>query len=124
MVWLLALCIVTPTDYWVGFIGPTAFSNGPSAVEIQGDWIIDAICKIREEKIKFVNATREAEEAWHAHVAALSDESLFPGTSSWYMGANIPGKPREQLNYTGGLPLYANQCREKLEGWKGFTVVT
>ena len=38
------------------------------------------------------------------------------------MGANVPGKPREQLNYAGGLPLYQQECRDSLDGWKGFEV--
>ena len=41
-----------------------------------------------------------------------------------YMGDNVPGKAREQLNYTGGLPLYIKECERTLEGWKGFTVVS
>jgi len=40
---------------------------------------------------------------WRREVAALSDVTLFPGTDSWYMGAKVPGKPREQLNYAGGI---------------------
>ena len=69
-----------------------------------------------------INATKEAEEAWRKNVTDLSDKTLFPGTSSWYMGANVPGKPREQLNYTGGLPLYHKECNEVLQNWKGFEV--
>ncbi|MCJ1434294.1 hypothetical protein MMC27_003661 [Xylographa pallens] len=103
--------------------GPTAFSNGPSCVEIQADWIIDTIAALRKESIKTIEATKEAEEEWRQIVTALSDATLFPGTSSWYMGANVPGKPREQLNYLGGLPRYGQECRERLDGWKGFTVV-
>ena len=112
-----------PTDHLTGFTGPTAFANGPSCVEIQGDWIVDAIRKIKEEKIQFIHPTKEAEEAWRQIVTDLNDSSLFPGTSSWYMGANVPGKPREQLNYTGGIPTYKKECKERLNGWKGFTVV-
>jgi len=56
-------------------------------------------------------------------VTEESDKSLFPLTSSWYMGSNIDGKPREQLSYAGGLPLYTKECRETLQNWKGFVVV-
>ncbi|MCJ1417740.1 hypothetical protein MMC32_004085 [Xylographa parallela] len=106
-----------------GAQGPTAFSNGPSCVEIQADWIVDTIAALRKENIKTIEATKDAEEEWRQIVTALSDATLFPGTSSWYMGANVPGKPREQLNYLGGLPRYGQECRERLDGWKGFTVV-
>jgi len=101
--------------------GPTAFSNGPTAVELQGDWIIDAILKLRAEGINYVEATAQSEEQWAKQVKELNDKSLFPFTNSWYMGANIPGKPREQLNFTGGLTLYSKECRESLNnGFAGF----
>lgn len=101
--------------------GPTAFSNGPSCVEAQGDWIVDAIAKMREEGLKSINATREAEEEWRDSVQKLSDATLFPIADSWYMGANIPGKPREQLNYPGGIPKYEEEIRKSLNNnWVGF----
>ncbi|OCL03742.1 cyclopentanone 1,2-monooxygenase [Glonium stellatum] len=104
-----------------GAQGPTAFSNGPSCVECQGDWIVDAMAKLREQGIKYIDATREAEEEWRRKITEISDKTLFPGTSSWYMGANVPGKPREQLSYAGGVPLYEKECREALDnGFAGF----
>lgn len=63
--------------------GPTAFSNGPTCVEVQGGWIIDAIAKMRKEGIRTVEATTEAEEEWRKNVTELSDKTLFPGTNSW-----------------------------------------
>lgn len=108
-----------------GAQGPTAFSNGPTCVEVQGDWIVDSIRKMKEENIKTIEATKEAEEEWRQKVTELSDKTLFPGTDSWYMGANIPGKPREQLNYAGGFPLYQKELQRTLdEGFKGFVVVS
>jgi cation diffusion facilitator CzcD-associated flavoprotein CzcO len=106
-----------------GAQGPTAFSNGPFCVEVQGDWIVDAIKKIKDENVNSINPTKDAEEAWRKNVKELSDKTLFPGTSSWYMGANIPGKPREQLNYAGGIPLYEEEYRKALKNWDGFEVV-
>lgn len=84
-----------------GAQGPTAFSNGPTCVEVQGDWIVEAIKRLRDEKIDYCNATREAEKQWRVKVMELSDETLFPQTKSWYMGDNVPGKMREQLNFAG-----------------------
>ena len=92
-------------------------------MEAQGNWIIDAIAKIRKENIKSIDATRDAEEEWRTKVKEINDKTLFPGTNSWYMGANIPGKPREQLNYAGGLPLYEKETRGALPEWNGFVVV-
>ena len=106
-----------------GAQGPTAFVNGPTCVEAQGEWIIDIILKAKRENIGRLEATREAEVEWRDKVAELSDRTLLPGTDSWYMGANIPGKPREQLNYTGGFPLYQAELRAVLDnGFRGFAV--
>lgn len=107
-----------------GAQGPTAFSNGPTCVEVQGDWIVDVIAKMKAEKIKSIEATKESEDVWRQKITELSNKTLFPGTNSWYMGANIPGKPREQLNYAGGFPLYQKELKETLDGgFKGFVVV-
>jgi hypothetical protein len=104
-----------------GAQGPTAFSNGPTCVEVQGDWIVEAMMQLKKDNIKYCDATKEATEVWRQKVTELSDKTLFPGTSSWYMGANVPGKPREQLNYAGGFPLYEKECREVLDnGLQGF----
>ena len=100
---------------------PTAFSNGPSTVEMQGDWIADVIREMREKGIRSVEPTKKAEDEWRKIVTELNDETLFPGTSSWYNGGNVPGKPREQLNYLGGVPKYHRALRES--GFKGFEVV-
>lgn len=77
-----------------GAQGPTAFSNGPTCVEVQGDWIFEAIKKCRAEGIEYLNPTKQAEERWRKRVTELNDDTLFPSTDSWYMGANIPGALR------------------------------
>ncbi|RSM04767.1 hypothetical protein CDV31_009934 [Fusarium ambrosium] len=102
---------------------PTAFSNGPSCVETQGNWIVDAILTIDGSGLRYIEPTPEAEKEWKDKVNALSDRTLHPLTDSWYMGANIPGKPREQLNYLGGLDFYESECRRALEDWHGFNTV-
>jgi hypothetical protein len=55
-------------------------------------------------------------------VKELSGKTLFPETASWYMGANVLGKPREQLNYASGILLYEEERRKALENWDGFEV--
>ena len=53
----------------------------------------------------------------------LADASLLPRADSWYLGANIPGKPREILAFAGGLPAYMAKCRESAErGYEGFAI--
>lgn len=66
--------------------GPTAFSNGPSCVELQGDWIVDAIKKLESEGISYLNANKESEDNWRQMIKELNDKTLFPYTKSWYMG--------------------------------------
>lgn len=105
-----------------GAQGPTAFSNGPSCVEAQGDWIIDCILKMKNENIKSINPTKAAEESWRENVQELSRATLFHTVDSWYMGANIPGKPREQLNYAGGIPKYQEEIWARLKNFEGFEV--
>jgi hypothetical protein len=57
------------------------------------------------------------------HVSGLVEPTLFPKAKSWYMGANIPGKPLQSLNYPGGLPLYRQKFAEVKENdFAGFTI--
>ena len=73
--------------------GPTAFSNGPSCNELQGDWIV-ALCESMREKAQTsVNPKLEEQQRWKANVNELSLKGVRGHTNSWYNGANIPGKP-------------------------------
>lgn len=106
-----------------GLHGPTLISNGPSTVEVQGRWIADAICKTRQEGIKYVDATQEATKAWKKLINEISDATLFPTTKSTYMGGSVPGKAFEQVNFAAGIPAYKLRIRAALRGWEGFNVV-
>ena len=107
-----------------GAQAPTAFVNGPTSTEVQGDWIVDVIMKMKKDGVESIEATKEAEKEWKRKVLELSDKMLFSGTDSWYNGGNIPGKPREQLFYTGGLQVYAKELKESFDnGFRGFVVV-
>jgi len=78
---------------------------------------------MKEEGIKYLDATREAEDEWRAKVKMHNDKTLFPNTKSWYMGYSGPAdKPKEQLNWPGGLPEYNKECWEAIATWKGFVV--
>lgn len=101
---------------------PTAFSNGPPVIEAQVDWVADAIVKMQQEGIAAIEAQPEAATRWRDDIQAMNDRTLLPLGSSWYMGANIPGKPREQLLYMGGLNTYIEKSQEALKSWDGFTV--
>ncbi|KAI9876540.1 MAG: hypothetical protein M1830_006281 [Pleopsidium flavum] len=103
--------------------GPTLLSNGPTSVEIQGRWIVDAIRKIESEGLKYIDPTEDASKAWKQRINELSDKTLFPTTRSTYMGGSLPGKAFEQVNYAGGIPSYAKEIRDALPGWTGFRTV-
>ena len=66
--------------------GPTLLSNGPSSVEIQSRWIRDAIKKIHNQGLKYINPTQEASDQWKERINALAAPTLFPTTRSTYMG--------------------------------------
>lgn len=91
---------------------PAGFCNGPTCAELQGDWIVECLGYMRERNKTRIEATSRAEAAWNEHVEEITKMTLFPRANSWYMGANIPGKPRQLLNYPGGLPLYLQKCDE------------
>ncbi|KAK1765287.1 hypothetical protein QBC33DRAFT_593410 [Phialemonium atrogriseum] len=103
--------------------GPTAFSNGPTCVEIQGDWIVDTIVRHREQGIRRMEPTAEAEGGWRKLVNDLTNQTLYPLANSYYMGANVEGKPREALNFPGGIPEYRRLLAESMKnGFSGFAL--
>ncbi len=99
---------------------PTSFCNGPTCAELQGEWIVDCLCYLRDNGYRRIEATAPAGEAWTQHLASLAETTLLPLADSWYMGANIPGKPRQLLHYLG-LQNYLALCRDSAEhGYSGF----
>ncbi|KAH9860317.1 hypothetical protein J1614_011647 [Plenodomus biglobosus] len=98
---------------------PTALCNGPTCAELQGKWILDAMRYLSAREVGKIEVKRESEEGYREEVLRLAGETLVPGVDSWYMGANIPGKPREPLFYLGGVPTYYKMLNEVAEG--GYT---
>lgn len=99
---------------------PTSLSNGPPIIEYQIDWIVQAITKMQVEGINAVEGTMKAARQWREDLQAANEKTLLPRTNSWWMGANIPGKVREQLIYIQGLDQYIRECDEALKTWGGF----
>lgn len=96
-----------PNMYFLyGPQAPTAFSNGPTCIEVQGDWIVELIVHMKAANKTCVVATKDAENSWKQSVNDAWNATLFPAADGWYNGANIPGKPIEPLNYIGGIPAY------------------
>jgi len=99
---------------------PTAFCNGPTCAELQGDWVVDCLCYLRDKGHTRIEATPAAGESWTQHMADLAESTLLPLAESWYMGANVPGKPRQLLHHIG-VQEYLACCRESAEnGYSGF----
>ncbi|KAK1713836.1 cyclopentanone 1,2-monooxygenase [Colletotrichum acutatum] len=103
---------------------PTALTNAPVFIEQQVDFIMDFLVKLRTENITFIEPRRSAEEHWKKTVQAIHEALLFSKSdTSWYVGGNIPGKKKEQLNYLGGIPQYLKECHEGTKDWSNFDVV-
>jgi cation diffusion facilitator CzcD-associated flavoprotein CzcO len=100
---------------------PSVLSNMVMAIEQHVDWIADCLSYLRTNGLDAIEATVEAEDAWVDHVNQLANATLFPKANSWYMGANVPGKPRVFLPYVGGFPQYRSTCNDvAAEGYRGF----
>jgi cation diffusion facilitator CzcD-associated flavoprotein CzcO len=103
--------------------GPTALALGPTMAEIQGDWIVGVIEHMKHNNRVRIDALPEAEASWTQHCNDLAGRTLFPNADSWYMGANIPGKRRQMLNYCGGLPMYQDAIEASAKnGYTGFAI--
>ncbi|KAK6364486.1 hypothetical protein LTS17_012109 [Exophiala oligosperma] len=103
--------------------GPTLLSNGPTTVEVQGRWIVDAIKQVERQGLKYINPKADAQAEYKKKINALSDISLFPTTKSTYMGGSKPDKAFEQTNWAGGIPAYHAEIRATLPDFAGFEKV-
>jgi cation diffusion facilitator CzcD-associated flavoprotein CzcO len=89
---------------------PSAFFAPIQLAEYQADWIERTLDALAARGLDCIEPTHEAEEEWVAHSDAVAAHTLLPSTRSWYMGDNIPGKPRRILIYLGGFPAYREAC--------------
>ena len=102
---------------------PSVLSNMIVSIEQHVDWVADCVAYQREHDIACMEATEAAEDNWVAHVNEVAHTTLYPQANSWYMGANIPGKPRVFLPYIGGIPAYRAICNEVVaNGYRGFAL--
>lgn len=100
---------------------PSVLGNMPTSIEQHVDWICGCIIHMQQQGVSAAEPTSKAEGEWGAHVKELADDTLFPQVDSWYLGANIPGKPRVFLPYIGGFGTYRQLCNDVAEkGYEGF----
>lgn len=104
---------------------PSVLTNMPVAIEQHVEWISDCIDHLRNSGSTRIEATPDAQEQWVAHVNEIVSMTLMPKANSWYMSANIAGKPRAFLPYLGpeGVGGYRKKCDEiAAKGYEGFTL--
>lgn len=94
---------------------PSVLSNMVVSIEQHVDWICDTVTHLDAHGFDTIEPTAIAEEAWGIHVNDFAGMTLFPQANSWYMGANVPGKPRVFLPYVGGVDGYRRICNEIVE---------
>ncbi len=103
---------------------PSVLSNMMVSIEQHVDWIADCINYMRERDLEAIEADKDAEDGWVAHVNEVASTTLYPQANSWYMGANIPGKPRIFMPYIGGVGVYRQICNDvAANGYQGFTML-
>lgn len=100
-----------------------ALCNMTTCLAQQAEWIADCIGFMRASDKTVIEPTAETEAAWIAHHDETVNATLFSKTTSWYLGSNVPGKPRRMLSYTGGVGTYRQKCAEVAEsGYQGFAM--
>ena len=93
------------------------------AIEQHTDWIADCLAHLRAHGYGRIEADRQAQDAWVQHVNEVADGTLYPLANSWYVGANIPGKPRVFMPYVGGFAGYKRRCDAiAANGYEGFVL--
>jgi len=100
---------------------PSVKSNMLVSIEQHVDFVTESIIHMRERGLELMEPDVTAEDEWVDHVQEAANKTLFPRANSWYMGANIPGKPRLFMPYIGGVGTYRRICEEVVaENYKGF----
>lgn len=102
---------------------PSVLVNMVIAIEQHIEWIADCIVSLRDRGAATIEPTMEAERSWVHHVNEEADKTLFVKAKSWYLGSNIPGKPRVFLPYVGGIGRYRAKCDAvAAQGYDGFQI--
>jgi cation diffusion facilitator CzcD-associated flavoprotein CzcO len=102
---------------------PSVLTNMIPSIEQHVDWISNCIGYMTEQGLSRINPELDAENEWVDHVNQVADASLRSTCASWYVGANVPGKPRVFMPYIGGFAAYAAKCEEvAAKGYEGFSL--
>jgi cyclohexanone monooxygenase len=102
---------------------PSVLSNVMLAIEQHVEWITACIDHLDSQGLATIEATQEAEDKWTDHVTEMSTRTLHRTANSWYLGANVPGKPRVFMPYVGGFDRYSRICADvAAEDYRGFNL--
>jgi cyclohexanone monooxygenase len=102
---------------------PSVLSNMMVSIEQHVDWIADCIGFMSDHQTDCMEASKDAEDKWVAHVNEVAYGTLYPQANSWYMGANIPGKPQIFMPYIGGVAVYRQICNDvAAKSYEGFVM--
>jgi len=102
---------------------PSVLSNMPPTIEQHVEFVSDFVAHMVEHGIELAEAELDAETEWVDHVNETASQTLYMLADSWYLGANIPGKPRVFMPYAGGLDVYRTKCNEVAEaGYEGYVL--
>ncbi len=103
---------------------PSVLCNMPVAIEQHVEWITDCIAHLRAHQLDRIEANPDAVDRWVDENNKAANATLLPQvTHSWYLGANVPGKPRVFMPYAGGMAHYRKLCSEiAARGYDGFTL--
>ena len=104
---------------------PSVLVNMVVGIEHHVQWIADCLEHLRRRDLNCIEATRAAQDRWVEHVNAAANRTLLPLANSWFLGANIPGKPRVFMPYVARIGVYRRECQEIADkGYEGFTMRT
>jgi cation diffusion facilitator CzcD-associated flavoprotein CzcO len=100
---------------------PSVLANMVATAEQQVDWLGNLLTHLRQHHLTSTEADTTAQDQWVDHVNELASHTLFMRANSWYLGANVPGKPRVFMPYVGGLHAYRTLCDDiAASGYRGF----
>ena len=100
---------------------PSVLANMIQSIEQHADWMVDCMSHMRDVRVETIEPIISDENDWVDHVNEVAAISLRSTCSSWYVGANMPGRPRVFMPYIGGFPIYVNKCNEVMDnGYEGF----
>ena len=102
---------------------PSVLVNMIVGIEHHVQWITDCITHLRVQQADTIEATPQAEDRWVDHVNQAASRTLLPRANSWFLGANVPGKPRVFMPYAVRIGVYRRECQAVVDkGYEGFVI--